>query len=141
MTMQRITIDLPESLYNHLVRASELARLPVADIVRDSLANSLSPLLDDIPPEYQADVFPLLQMDREELLAEARRVFPPDQWVRYESLLEQKKGAMLPSDEEKELFELKRQADVLMFRKGYAAVLLKRLGYRAPKFSELPTVQ
>lgn len=141
MSMQKITIDLPESLYNHLIRASELARLPVADIVRNSLAHSLSPLLEDIPPEYQVDVYPLLQMDRNELLAEIRRVFPPERWARYESLLIRKKEAALTSDEEEELSDLKREADVLMFRKGYAAVLLKRQGYRPPSPDELPIVQ
>ena len=79
MTMQKITIDLPENLHNHLVQAAKLARLPLADIVQQSLAYSLPPLLEETPPEYQSDVYPLLQMSREELLAEARRVFPPEQ--------------------------------------------------------------
>jgi hypothetical protein len=39
--------------------------------------------------------------------------------------------------EEKLLDDLRREADALTFRKGYAAVLLKRRGYSLPTVEEL----
>lgn len=137
---QTITIELPKPLYNQLQRAAELARQPVADVIQKSLSHSLPPLLNDIPAEYQADVYPILQMDKEALQQEVRRIFPAGRWTRYEALLDKKKRTALTKVEEAELDAIRREADVLMFRKGYAAVLLKRQGYHAPSSSELPKI-
>ncbi|VAW33571.1 hypothetical protein MNBD_CHLOROFLEXI01-2697 [hydrothermal vent metagenome] len=138
---QTITIELPKPLYNQLQRAAELARQPVADVIQKSLSHSLPPLLEDIPAEYQADVYPILQMDVENLQQEVRRIFLAARWTRYEALLEKKKQTALTEAEEAELEAVRREADVLMFRKGYAAVLLKRQGYRPPSPDELPKIQ
>lgn len=134
-----VTINLSDRVYSQLKRTAELSRQPLETIVEQSLAHSLSPLLEDIPAEYQADVYPLLQMDEAALQREVRRLFPAEQWAEYEILLEKKKGEALTVREEARLDTLRREADVLMFRKGYAAVLLKRRGYRVPTVDELPT--
>jgi hypothetical protein len=83
-----------------------------------------------IPVGYQDNVLPLLAMDDQALFEESRRVFPLDCWQRYESLLEQKKTGSLSPDDEMALQTLRREADVLTFRRSYVAVLLKRRGYR-----------
>jgi hypothetical protein len=92
--------------------------------------------LEDIPTEYQPDVYPLLQMSDADLQQEARRVFPPDRWAEYEALLNRKKIETLTAKGQASLDALRREADVLTFRKGYAAVLLKRRGYRLPTLQE-----
>ena len=140
-TTQTIIIKLPKSLYNQLQRAAELAHQPVADVIQTSLSHSLPPLLEDIPSEYQIDVYPILQMDVENLQQEVKRVFPANRWRKYEALLNKKKQTSLTGVEQAELDALHREADVLMFRKGYAAVLLKRQGYYPPAPDELPTIQ
>ena len=129
---QAITVNLPDVLYKQLKRAAELSRQPPETIVVQSLAYSLPPLLDDIPAEYQADVYPLLQMSDADLQQEAQSVFAPDHWAEYEALLNRKKIETLTAEEQTSLDALRREADVLTFRKGYAAVLLKRRGYRLP---------
>src|SRR2546425_7990370 len=58
---QIVTIELPETLYRQLQRTAELAHQPLETIVVQSLAHSLPPLLEDIPAEYQPDVYPLLK--------------------------------------------------------------------------------
>jgi hypothetical protein len=137
---QAITITLPDNLYDKLKRTAALVDEPLEAIVTQSLAQSLSPLLDDIPVEYQADVYPLLQMNSAELQAEVLRVFPVEGWLEYEALLEQKKDHALTAPEQTRLDALRREADVLMFRKGYAAVLLKRRGYQIPSAGDLPRI-
>ncbi|MCA9998897.1 MAG: hypothetical protein KDE56_24205, partial [Anaerolineales bacterium] len=97
-----------------------------------SLAHSLPPLLEDIPLIYQADVYPLLQMNRAQLQTEAQQTFPPEQWEKYEYLLAKKKETPLTPDEQAMLDRLRWEADILTLRKGYAAVLLKRRGYQLP---------
>jgi len=85
-----ITIKLSDPLYNQLRRAAELANRPLDAIVEESLTHSLPPLLDDIPTEYQADVYPLLQMNVRQLTTEARRVLSKNKWQQYEALLTEK---------------------------------------------------
>lgn len=137
---QAITITLPDNVYTKLKRTAALMNEPLEEIVTQSLTQSLSPLLDDIPAEYQADVYPLLRMTSVELQAEVQRVFPAEGWQEYEALLEQKKDHVLTALEQIRLDALRRAADVLMLRKGYAAVLLKRRGYQIPAIADLPRI-
>ncbi len=139
--MPTVTIKLPEKLYEQLRRTAELTQQPLDAIVADSLTHSLAPLLEDIPTDYHADVYPLLQMSDQALQEEVKRTFPPDDWAEYEALLQCKKNRSLTNAEQSLLDDLCYQADVLTFRKGYAAVLLQRRGRRIPPPSELPTVR
>ena len=65
------------------------------------------------------------------------RVLSPERWAEYEALLDRKKTGALTNAEEERLATLRREADVLTFRRGYAAVLLKRRGHRLPTLQEL----
>jgi hypothetical protein len=129
---QTITINLSDTLYEQLKRAAELSRQPTEAIVIQSLTHTLPALLEEIPAQYQPAVYPLLQMSDADLQREANRTFPLERWAEYEALLDKKKTGPLTTDEEARLDTLRREADVLMFRRGYAAVLLKRRGYHLP---------
>jgi hypothetical protein len=137
---QAITIHIPDTLYDQLKHTAELSQRSIDTIVAHSLSHSISPLLEDIPAEYQAEVYPLLEMDETALQAEVQRIFPMDRWSVYETLLEKKKEGRLTKKENTTLDALRREADILMFRKAYAAVLLKRRGSHPPFIHELPKV-
>ena len=137
---QAITIHIPDTLYDQLRRTAELSQRSIDTIIAHSLSHSITPLLEDIPAEYQADVFPLLEMNEMALQAEVRRIFPTDRWSIYEALLEKKKEGPLAEQEHTQLDALRREADILMFRKAYAAVLLKHRGFHPPSIHELPKV-
>jgi len=137
---QVITIELPDTLFEQLQRTAALTRLPLQTLVEQSLSHSLSPILEDVPKQYQAEVYPLLEMSDAELINEAKRTFPRERWRRYELLLGKKREQGLTASEQAELDSLRYEADVLMFRKGYAAVLLKKRGYRLPSVQELERV-
>ncbi len=139
--MQAVTIKLPNDIYEQLQRTAELTSQPLDTVIAQSLSHSLSPLLEEIPPQYQPDVFPLLDMSDEVLQGEVESTFPAESWAEYEALLLSKKERPLSEDEQTRLRELHYQADVLTLRKAYAAVLLKRRGYRIPSVSELPLAQ
>jgi len=124
-----ITINVSDTLYKQLRRAASLFHRPAETIIIDSLHHTLPPLLEEIPADYQHDVFPLLTMNDHELQNEARRTFPQEGSQLYELLLERKKTTGLTSDEAQTLNVLRREADVLTLRRSYAAVLLKRRGY------------
>ncbi len=73
---EALTIHLPENLYRQLQRFAELAQQSPETIVAQSLRHSLPPLIEEIPAEYQRDVYPLLRMNVAELKNEAQQVFP-----------------------------------------------------------------
>jgi len=137
---QAITIELPESLYAQLKQTATLSHQPIDKIIAQSLSHSLPPVLQDIPPEYQADVFPLLAMDVVGLLAETKRNFPAEKWDEYQTLLDKKREGSLTQAETTHLDSLRYEADLLTLRKGYAAVLLKRRGYQPPHMADRKTV-
>lgn len=134
---QTITLNLSDMLYEQLKQIAELAHQPAESIIVQSLAHTLPPLLEEIPPQYQPDVYPLLQMNDTDLQQEACHTFPPERWAEYETLLDKKKTKALTANEETRLNALRREADVLMFRRSYAAVLLKRRGHHLPTLQEL----
>ncbi len=127
-----ITIHISDLLYRQLRQATSLFHQPAETIILNSLNHTLPPLLQEIPDEYQYDVFPLLSMNDEELQDESQRTFSPERWQEYERLLERKKTSSLTHDEEQTLNTLRHEADIVMFRRSYAAVLLKRRGYHLP---------
>jgi hypothetical protein len=136
-----VNIQLPNKIYEHLQRTAELTKQPLDTVIANSLAHSLPPLLEEIPPEFQADVFPLLEMSDEALQQEILATLSSEIWVVYETLLQHKKNRALSEDEQRQLDKLRYQADLLTFRKGYAAVLLKRRGHSIPTLEDLPNLQ
>ncbi len=127
---QTITVRLSDLAVGYLKQASSLMKQPIDRIVEQSLVHSLPPLLEDIPNEYQEEVFPLLQMSDTELMVEAQRSFPIEQWEEYEALLDKKKNHVLSQEEQTLLNHLRYQTDVFELRKAYAVVLLKRRSQR-----------
>lgn len=137
---QAVMINFPDHIYAQLQRTAELSQRSIDAIVTQSLLHSISPLLEDIPLEYQKDVYPLLEMSEADLQAEVRRVYSSKRWSEYEALLEKNQERELSLKEHARLDALRREADVVMLRKGYAAVLLKLRGYHPPSVNELPQV-
>ena len=72
-----------------------------------------------------------------ELWAEARGEMSEDHITRYDALLEARNSGDLDSSGRQELAELHEEADFLMFRKAYAALLLQWRGERIPSLSDL----
>lgn len=134
-----ITVELSELQFQHLQRASELTQQPIQSLVSQSISQNITPFLEDIPEQYQPDLLPLLQMAEAELYREAQATFPASKWNVYEQLLTKQKEQMLSTDERHMLDLLRREADILMLRKGYAALLLKRRGYQISDPQELPS--
>jgi len=110
---QAITIHIPDTLYEQPKPTAELSQRSIDTIAAHSLSHSIAPLLEDIPAEYQADVYPLLEMDETALQAEVQRIFPMERWSVYEALLEKKKAGPLTTPENTTLDALRREADMI----------------------------
>ena len=138
-TTETLTIHLPASAARRLRRVAEIARRPVDEVLAETLYATLPPLLEDVPAAFQADLARLETLPSEALHEQLRTVLRPENVTRYETLQAIQAERRLIEPEQQEWESLRLEADRLMFRKAYAAVLLKWRGERIPTLAELET--
>jgi hypothetical protein len=132
---QQVTVELPLPLYRFLARLAEQTHQPLEELVAQSVAGNLPPSVDNAPVEIQADLLALQGLAVDELKQVANEQIGEKQRKRHLQLLEKN---ILTDDEQHELSELRRQADVLMLRKAYAWAVLRWRGHPIPRLEEIP---
>ncbi|MGD2049515.1 MAG: hypothetical protein PVH03_08470 [Chloroflexota bacterium] len=137
MSDHKITLRLPEDLYQQLRRKAELSKLALSEVALQSLRAGMPPSLDQVPERFHADLQELDQMSAEMLWQIAQADLPDEKAVLYESLLERNQNDELQPAEQEALETLREETDLLMLRRAYAYTLLKWRGYRIPALSEL----
>jgi hypothetical protein len=126
-----VTLALPEALYQRLKGAALATKQPLEQVLLHALSVGSPPSWDDAPPEFQLDLARLEKMDDDALWAIARSRREPDEFVRYDELLDKNAGGPLAPAERDELERLRDEADRFMLRKAHAAALLRWRGHRA----------
>jgi len=134
---ETLTIQIPVQAADRLRRVAEIAQRPIDEVVADTLKSTLPPLLDDLPPAFQADLAQLETWSNEALRQQVFAKLDPKKLKRYDRLLEKNQTGLLTATEERELNNLRTNADQLMFRKAYAALLLKWRGELFPTLADL----
>ena len=137
MSVQTLTIQMSQSLYQRLERVSKLTRRPLEKVVAQTLESNIPPLPDTLPPVMRDALVALEALSDEALWQVARSVVSPEQQEQHHLLLEKNKAGTLTEAEHESLTRLREDADLLMLRKAYAYVLLKWRGYRLPTLTEL----
>jgi hypothetical protein len=132
---QQVTVELPLPLYRFLARLAEQTHQPLEELVAQSVAGNLPPSVDNAPVEIQADLLALQGLAVDELKQVANEQIGEKQRKRHLQLVEKN---ILTDDEQHELSELRRQADVLMLRKAYAWAVLRWRGHPIPRLEEIP---
>ena len=135
-TTETLTIHLPVSAARRLRRVAEIARRPVDEVLAETLYATLPPLLEDVPAAFQADLAHLETLPNEALHEQLRALLPPEHVTRDETLQAIRAERQLTEVEQQEWESLRLEADRVMFRKAYAAVLLKWRGERLPTVAE-----
>jgi hypothetical protein len=135
--IETLTIHLPANAAHRLRRVAEIARRPVDEVIADTLQVSLPPLLEDVPEAFRNDLARLETLSNEELWQHLREELPASQIARYDQLLAANTSGALDEAGRGELAQLRRAADSVMFRKAYAALLLRWRGERVPSLAEL----
>lgn len=138
MTVQRITIDLPDMVFRALVRLAEATDQPVELIITQSVLSNLPPSIDNAVPELQTELLRMQALSNEEILVIAQSQIDPVQSERHQELLAKNEARSLTSQERQELSGLRQATDHLMLRKAYAWSLLRWRGQRIPTLEELP---
>ena len=130
MAVDAITIHLPDGLYRRLERLASLTRQPLEGLIVKTLSSSLPPLPDDLAPAFRDALLALESLPDDELRQIADATMPEVAYERLSALRDERRERPLISNEQAELDRLSQDADTLVLRKAYAAVLLTWRGQR-----------
>ncbi len=127
-----ITIHLPDGLYRRLERLASLTSQPLERLIVMTLSSSLPPLPDDLTPALRNALLALESLSDDELQQVAQATIPNIEYERLTTLRDVQRERSLTTDEQTDLDQLMQDADILVLKKAYAAVLLKWRGRDLP---------
>jgi hypothetical protein len=129
---QPIRLELPEDIYRRLTEAATLTRLPLEEVLVQTIRGNLPPVLADLDQEQRPLVADLPGLDDAALWAVARAPLPAAHWRRHQRLLQKgEQGALTPT-EQAALAALREETDRDVLRRSYALALLKWRGHTVP---------
>ncbi|MFW5640801.1 MAG: hypothetical protein ACOC0H_06540, partial [Thermodesulfobacteriota bacterium] len=128
MTLQKVTVNLPESIYIRLQQAARATKQPLDQIIIRAVQMGSPPGWEDIPAEYQADLAALERLDDRSLWRIARFRQTESDADRYRELLDKNKNGTLSDAERQELNNLRTESDGVTLQKTHAAALLRWRG-------------
>lgn len=127
--MQSITIELPDHVYQRLEEAAQASQAPLGTMVLRSIQAGLPPDLTHVPQRFHPDLRQMNTMSDSLLQQLLKTELSSQQVTRYKTLLDKNQTAILTESEQESLVNLREEADLLMFRRAYAAALLKWRGH------------
>lgn len=133
----QITVELPEPVFQQLVRIAEATSQPLEVLAAQSITSNLPPSVDNAPPEMQTELLRIQSLSIDELLAIVQAHIEPLQQAQHTALLEKNQKNEISQEERQELNRLRSNVDRLMMRKAYAWAVLRWRGHRIPPLNEL----
>jgi len=128
MTLQTITLRLPEVLYRQVEHRAQRMRRSVEDELIIVVSTAL-PTTDDLPLDIAGDLAQLTFLTDAELWQAAQTTLPPKDSERMQALMFKRQRDELTAAEEREAQRLAHRADRTMLVRSQAAVLLKDRGH------------
>ncbi len=139
MATQKVTVELPQAIFQQLARIANATQQPLESLVAQSIVSNLPPTPDNAPLEIQEELLQMQIWNDEELLAIAKSQITSEQQKRHVELLEKNSTVEeLNKSERQELSELRIKADRLMLQKAYAWSVLRWRGHKVPNLNEMP---
>ncbi|AFY54263.1 hypothetical protein Riv7116_1718 [Rivularia sp. PCC 7116] len=139
MATQKVTVELPQAIFQQLARIAQATQQPLETLVAQSIVSNLPPTPDNAPVEIQEELLQMQIWNDEELLAIANSQITSEQQKRHTELLEKNSTVEeLNKSERQELSELRIKADRLMLQKAYAWSVLRWRGHKIPNLNEMP---
>lgn len=138
MTLQTITLRLPEDSYRRLVRMAAVLRRPLEEVASQTIRGNLPPIVDDLPAEMQNELAAWLSLSDEQLWQIASAELPIGQWRRHRRLLRKNEAGALTDAGREELARLRAEADRFVLRRSYALAVLKWRGHILPMPPSVP---
>jgi len=137
MTLQKITLNMPEDMYIRLQQAAQATKQSLDQIILRAVQMGSPPGWDDVPAKYQSDVAALERMDDKSLWRIARSRQTLSKNDRYQDLLDRNRNETITDTERNELNSLKTESDRFMLRKSHSVALLKWRGHHIPPAEKL----
>lgn len=138
MTVQSVTLQLPEPIYRYLQQVAAVTQRPLEQLAEQSIAGNLPPSVASLPTEMQSELLNLQAAPLKKLKQIALSQMPATRQARHLALLEKNSAGTLSPVEQEELATLRLAADQLMIRKAYAWSVLRWRGQPVPGLDELP---
>ena len=129
MTLQKVTVKLPQGLYRRLERAAAITNQSLDAVLLQTIRGNLPPSLDDAPANLRVELNALLHLNDDDLWAVARSSIDPKQWRRHRRLLQKNAAGALSERERGELDRLRVETDRHVIRTSFTLALLKWRGY------------
>ena len=138
MTVQTITLGLPEAIHKQLESQARAKARPIEEVAIQALARNLPPPVeDDLPASLRAELKAMRRLSDGSLWDIAGGVMNPDKVALYDVLLERLQDHTLTPEGREWPARLREEADTLMLRKAHAYALLKSRGHTLPAPQEL----
>ncbi len=138
MTVQTITLGLPEAVHKQLERQARAKARPIEEVALQALTRNLPPPVeDDLPASLRAELKAMRRLSDSSLWDIAGGEMNPDKVALYDVLLERLQDHTLTPEGREWLVRLREEADTLMLRKAHAYALLKSRGHTLPSLEEL----
>lgn len=128
MTLQTVTVHLPEMLYRQVARRARRMRRSVEDELVEVVSTAM-PTMEALPSDIVDDLEQLTYLTDAEMWEAACTTLPRQNSERMQALVLKRQGVRLTAVEERELKRLTHLADRAMLVRAQAAVLLKERGH------------
>lgn len=140
MTVQTVTLMMPEALYQRAKQAAEVLQQPLEEVIVATLASTL-PLLDDVPVEMAGELAAMTHLSDEALQGLANNVMLQERQALLHELLDEQGRGQLAEVGQAELAALMAEYGRHMLRRAKAVALLLARGRPVPVLASLPFEQ
>jgi hypothetical protein len=134
---QLLSVELPEDVYERVRRAAAATNQPMETTLA-AIVRGATPSLDKVPRQYRAELEAMEVLGDDELAGFTQAGLSAAKQRRLAHLLDKKQQGDLTNRQQSALAELQSEADRLMLRRAYAALLLKYRGHQLPSNLESP---
>ncbi len=128
MSVQPLTLNVPEPLYHRLKQRAELSNRTVEDAALDVLVAAV-PVADELPADLEEAISPLALLDEEALWRAARSHLAAEAAEQLEELHLKRQREGLTEGEAQALAALIRQYERALLVRAQAAALLHQRGH------------
>ncbi len=127
-----ITVDFPKPVYQRLQRQSRVMKIPIHEVVVQTVRHRLPLWLEAIPPDLEKELVQLDDLSIAQVQKIAKSRLPSAKQRKLDRLLQKNSEGTITMNELAELDNVQLEANFLMLKKAKALALLKALGYPLP---------
>ncbi|WP_199249498.1 hypothetical protein [[Phormidium] sp. ETS-05] len=132
MATYRLTLELPESVFQKLVRIAELSHQSLESLAVQSITSNLPPSVENAPVEMQGELLRMQHLPVEELVKITGMPVSTTAQQHHLTLLEKNANDSITAAELEEVRDLRIAADRAMLIRAFAWALLRWRGYPIP---------